>query len=132
MTDVAEIVGVSRQNMRNLMLAHPGSFPAPVHAGGTSIWYSADVLASGQGQLFAGASDAGRGAGGPAEQRGEGSWRLPLSASEELEPSLAKRRYSVSCLTRTRPDSVKRNLKLIQLRTQTQFRFDTPAHTVIS
>lgn len=27
---------------------------------------------------------------------------------------------------------VKRNLKLIQLRTQTQSKFDTPAHTVIS
>ncbi|MFL9966520.1 hypothetical protein PQR02_37230, partial [Paraburkholderia sediminicola] len=28
--------------------------------------------------------------------------------------------------------AVKRNLKLIQLGTQTQFKFDTPAHTVIS
>jgi hypothetical protein len=28
--------------------------------------------------------------------------------------------------------SVKRNLKLIQLRTQTQSKFDTPAHTVFS
>ncbi|MBU5890001.1 DNA-binding protein, partial [Vibrio cholerae O1] len=33
LTDVADIVGVSRQNMRKLMLAHPGSFPAPVHEG---------------------------------------------------------------------------------------------------
>ena len=39
-----EIVGVSRQNMRKLMLAHPGSFPAPVHEGSTSIWHLADVL----------------------------------------------------------------------------------------
>ncbi|MCW0366552.1 hypothetical protein NB699_001535 [Xanthomonas sacchari] len=45
LTDVAEIVGVSRQNMRKLMLAHPGSFPAPVHEGSTSIWHLADVLA---------------------------------------------------------------------------------------
>ena len=45
LTDVAEIVGVSRQNMRKLMLAHPGSFPAPVHEGNTSIWHLADVLA---------------------------------------------------------------------------------------
>ncbi len=44
LTDVAEIVGVSRQNMRKLMLAHPGSFPAPVHEGSTSIWHLADVL----------------------------------------------------------------------------------------
>lgn len=45
LTDVADIVGVSRQNMRKLMLAHPGSFPAPVHEGGASIWHLADVLA---------------------------------------------------------------------------------------
>ncbi|WP_372170007.1 helix-turn-helix transcriptional regulator [Xanthomonas axonopodis] len=45
LTDVAEIVGVSRQNMRKLMLAHPGSFPAPVHEGSASIWHLADVLA---------------------------------------------------------------------------------------
>ena len=44
LTDVAEIVGVSRQNMRKLMLAHPGSFPTPVHEGSTSIWHLADVL----------------------------------------------------------------------------------------
>ncbi|BAP88014.1 prophage CP4-57 regulatory [Burkholderiales bacterium GJ-E10] len=45
LTDVAEIVGVSRQNMRKLMLANPGSFPAPVHEGNASIWHLADVLA---------------------------------------------------------------------------------------
>lgn len=44
LTDVAEIIGVSRQNMRKLMLAHPGSFPAPVHEGSASIWHLADVL----------------------------------------------------------------------------------------
>jgi hypothetical protein len=27
LTDVAEIIGVSRQNMRKLMLAHPSVFP---------------------------------------------------------------------------------------------------------
>jgi predicted DNA-binding transcriptional regulator AlpA len=45
LTDVADIVGVSRQNMRKLMLANPGSFPAPVHEGSASIWHLADVLA---------------------------------------------------------------------------------------
>jgi predicted DNA-binding transcriptional regulator AlpA len=45
LTDVADIVGVSRQNMRKLMLAHPSSFPAPVHEGSASIWHLADVLA---------------------------------------------------------------------------------------
>ncbi|TWG79750.1 AlpA family transcriptional regulator [Cupriavidus gilardii J11] len=44
LTDVAEIVGVSRQNMRKLMLSHPGSFPVPVHEGSASIWHLADVL----------------------------------------------------------------------------------------
>lgn len=44
LTDVAEIVDVSRQNMRKLMLAHPGSFPAPMHEGSASIWHLADVL----------------------------------------------------------------------------------------
>jgi predicted DNA-binding transcriptional regulator AlpA len=45
LSDVAVIVGVSRQNMRKLMLANPGSFPAPVHEGSASIWHLADVLA---------------------------------------------------------------------------------------
>lgn len=45
LTDVAEIVGVSRQNMRKLMLSHPASFPVPVHEGSASIWHLADVLA---------------------------------------------------------------------------------------
>jgi len=44
LTDVAEIVGVSRQNMRKLMLAHPDSFPVPVHEGSASLWHLADVL----------------------------------------------------------------------------------------
>ena len=44
LTDVADIVGVSRQNMRKLMLANPGSFPAPLHEGSASIWHLADVL----------------------------------------------------------------------------------------
>jgi hypothetical protein len=45
LTDMADIVGVSRQNMRKLMLAHPSSFLAPVHEGSASIWRLADVLA---------------------------------------------------------------------------------------
>lgn len=44
LTDVAELVGVSRQNMRKLMLANRESFPAPVHEGSTSIWHLAEVL----------------------------------------------------------------------------------------
>jgi predicted DNA-binding transcriptional regulator AlpA len=44
LTDVAEFVGVSRQNMRKLMLAHAASFPAPVHEGSAAIWHLAPVL----------------------------------------------------------------------------------------
>lgn len=44
LSDVAELVGVSRQNMRKLMLTHPGSFPAPVHEGSASIWHLVEVL----------------------------------------------------------------------------------------
>lgn len=44
LSDVAEVVGVSRQNMRKLMLTWPGGFPVPVHEGSTSLWHLADVL----------------------------------------------------------------------------------------
>ena len=44
LTDVAEIVGVSRQGMRKLMLTN-GDFPLPVHEGSASVWHLADVLA---------------------------------------------------------------------------------------
>lgn len=45
LTDVAELVGVSRQAMRKLMLSHASTFPAPVHEGSASIWHLAEVLA---------------------------------------------------------------------------------------
>jgi predicted DNA-binding transcriptional regulator AlpA len=45
LSDVADAVGVSRQNMRKLMLTHAANFPAPVHCGTTSIWHLADILA---------------------------------------------------------------------------------------
>lgn len=44
LTDVADIVGVSRQAMRKLMIAHRGAFPMPVHEGSASIWHLAEVL----------------------------------------------------------------------------------------
>lgn len=44
LTDVAELVGVSRQAMRKLMLAHADTFPTPVHEGSASIWHLAEVL----------------------------------------------------------------------------------------
>lgn len=45
LTDVAQIVGVSRQNMRKLMLNHRASFPVPLHEGSATIWHLSDVLA---------------------------------------------------------------------------------------
>lgn len=45
LSDIAAVVGVSRQAMRKLMIAHHGSFPLPVHEGSASIWHLADVLA---------------------------------------------------------------------------------------
>ncbi len=44
LSDVAELVEVSRQNLRKLMLNHPTSFPAPTHAGSTLLWNMAEVL----------------------------------------------------------------------------------------
>lgn len=44
LTDVADLVGVSRQAIRKLMLGHQGSFPMPVHEGSASIWHLAEVL----------------------------------------------------------------------------------------
>ncbi|WAC75860.1 DNA-binding protein [Roseateles sp. SL47] len=46
LTDVAELVGVTRQNMRKLMLTHMASFPPPVHEGNaSSVWHLSHVLA---------------------------------------------------------------------------------------
>jgi len=44
LTDVADIVGISRQAMRKLMLTHRSTFPVPIHEGSVSIWHMADVL----------------------------------------------------------------------------------------
>jgi hypothetical protein len=44
LTDVAEWVGVTRQNIRKLMLTHAESFPAPIHEGSAALWHLAPVL----------------------------------------------------------------------------------------
>jgi predicted DNA-binding transcriptional regulator AlpA len=44
LTDVADMLGMSRQNMRKLMLLHAASFPAPVHEGSAAIWHLEPVL----------------------------------------------------------------------------------------
>jgi len=44
MTDIAELVGMSRQNMRQLSLAHATTFPTPFHSGSVELWHLAHVL----------------------------------------------------------------------------------------
>ena len=43
LTDVADILGFSRQNMRKLMLNNP-DFTPPLHEGKPSIWHLAKIL----------------------------------------------------------------------------------------
>ena len=44
LTDVAEIVGCSRQNIRKIMLASGTDFPVPVHEGKSVLWHLSKVL----------------------------------------------------------------------------------------
>ena len=43
-TDVAEITGVTRQNIRKLLISRAATAPAPVHAGNPSLWHLTDML----------------------------------------------------------------------------------------
>ena len=45
LTDVADMLAMSRQNLRKLMLTHAASFPPPVHEGSASVWRLDDLLA---------------------------------------------------------------------------------------
>jgi hypothetical protein len=44
LTDVAVVLGMTRQNMRKLMVSHAASFPAPIHEGSAAVWHLADLL----------------------------------------------------------------------------------------
>lgn len=44
LTDIADVVGVSRQNMRKLAMNNVATFPTPIHEGSSSLWHLADVL----------------------------------------------------------------------------------------
>jgi predicted DNA-binding transcriptional regulator AlpA len=44
LTDVADAIGVTRQNMRKLMLSNPTTFPSPVHEGSAAVWHLAEIL----------------------------------------------------------------------------------------
>ncbi|QGZ61230.1 helix-turn-helix transcriptional regulator [Paraburkholderia acidisoli] len=45
LTDAADLTGMSRQNLRKLMLGHVAEFPQPVHEGNPSLWHLSDILA---------------------------------------------------------------------------------------
>ena len=44
LTDVADLIGVTRQNMRKLWTTHALSFPPPIHEGSAAIWHLTEVL----------------------------------------------------------------------------------------
>lgn len=44
-SDIAKVLGYSRQNIRNLIENHKSSFPLPVHKGNPSLWHLCNVLA---------------------------------------------------------------------------------------
>lgn len=44
LTDIADVVGVTRQNMRKLAVSNFKTFPAPVHEGSSALWHLTDVL----------------------------------------------------------------------------------------
>ena len=44
LSDIAEILGCSRQNIRKLMLNNLASFPTPIHEGKTTLWHLTNVL----------------------------------------------------------------------------------------
>ncbi|MFM1991708.1 MAG: hypothetical protein RJA99_4665 [Pseudomonadota bacterium] len=44
LTDVADVVGMTRQNMRKLMVSHSKTFPTPVHEGSASVWHLVEIL----------------------------------------------------------------------------------------
>jgi hypothetical protein len=44
LSDIADVVGCSRQNLRQLMINNQASFPAPVHEGKSAIWHLSTVL----------------------------------------------------------------------------------------
>ena len=44
LSDIADILGYSRQNIRKLMINNMVSFPAPIHAGKTALWHLSSIL----------------------------------------------------------------------------------------
>ena len=44
LSDIADMLGYSRQNMRKLMMNNMISFPAPIHEGKTVLWHLSSIL----------------------------------------------------------------------------------------
>jgi len=44
LSDIADILGYSRQNIRKLMMNNLVSFPTPIHQGKTILWHLSSVL----------------------------------------------------------------------------------------
>lgn len=44
LTDIADILGFSRQNMRKIAVTNKSEFPTPVHDGNVSLWHLFKVL----------------------------------------------------------------------------------------
>lgn len=44
LTDAADMVGMTRQNLRKRMVAHVSSFPLPVHEGSSGVWHLTNLL----------------------------------------------------------------------------------------
>lgn len=45
LTDVADLIGCTRQNMRKLMTSNPKTFPVAAHEGSQALWHLRPVLA---------------------------------------------------------------------------------------
>ncbi len=45
LTDVADMVGCTRQNLRKLVISHRATFPLAVHEGSQALWHLRPVLA---------------------------------------------------------------------------------------
>jgi hypothetical protein len=43
-TDIADLLGVSRQNIRQLALSHKTTFPTPIHEGKLTLWHLSNIL----------------------------------------------------------------------------------------
>jgi len=44
LSDIAKVLGYSRQNIRKLMMNNLASFPTPIHEGTTILWHLSSIL----------------------------------------------------------------------------------------